>query len=125
MLLDPYLCGVRHPNSIIEHADNQGDVLTVQHQAPPLQQLCHPVDIVRAAGDAGPDQTPCRIKTQLVMVDHSGGVELLCKALGCELVGAIEPLAVSEMSMLHLVHDGPVLPADCLGQRAPDVAVAL
>ena len=57
-LLDADLRGVGDPDLAVEHADDQRDMLAFQPDAPLLEQLDHALDVVRAAGDAGTDQTP-------------------------------------------------------------------
>ena len=92
LLLDADLRGVGDPHHVVEHADHQGDVLAPQPDAALLEQLDDPLDVVRAAGDAGADQAARRIQAELLVGDDGGGVELLGQVPGRERVGPVEAL---------------------------------
>ncbi len=54
-ILNPNLGGISYADLVVEHADDQGDVLSLEADAALFQEFDHPLDVVRAAGDARSD----------------------------------------------------------------------
>ena len=105
-------------------AHDQRHALAAQGDAALLQQLDHPVDVLRP-GDAGQDHAPRCPGAELVVVDHRGCVELLGEVAGGELVCLVEPLDVGQRGRLGVLQDGRVLPADALSLVVPALLLGM